>query len=727
MAQYEMSLRDYQRIVLKRKRTIIVCVLLVGLLTFLFTKPAKVQWEAVSKVRVARAARPTGLYQELLMINEANDIETHRVSITGQQTLIRVAFRLELLPDEYLSEDVEDIIRERFNEPKVGDQVKDLRDRVEVRREGGTNILGIHTRALKAKKAQDLADAIAEEYKDQTNKENNANLDRVRKFVEEEFTKAQTRVRDRQQTLQALRTSELGLTARGAGSLVPERDSLAEQIQSLSSQIVRLRDAREGKEGVAIEFIGSGVTSKTIDLLNAQLVKLQFDKQQLLVYHTDTAPKVKDVNDKIAGIYTGIERELADAKDAAEARVGRISELLKTSPQIEMDLARADSSLKAAQRALEKLSSVKQDVDIKQQERVDTVWVEELASGAKEVRKPGKFLKVVVGCIVGIVLGFLWAIVLEVLDTSIDTIEDVEEFLETPVMGVIPHIDVEEMKAMIRENNPDLDDDSLLEAPIMLTTQLGPKSASAEAFRTLRTNLEFAMSQKGGNVIGIASAALGEGKTSTSCNLAVALAQNGKRTVLVDADLRRPAVFKTFGLDKQPGFSEVLQGRLPVKEAIKTISDVFLGHMSTEDVLRTPGLENLHILTCGGIPSNPAELLSQDRTLQTIQELKESYDVVLIDGPPLLPVADSVILGACMDGVVLVYQVGKVGRGVLKRAKVQLDNVGAKVWGIVLNDLTPDLSEFRDESQYYRHYYYKEEAGPQGGWLSRTFGRSNGE
>ena len=220
------------------------------------------------------------------------------------------------------------------------------------------------------------------------------------------------------------------------------------------------------------------------------------------------------------------------------------------------------------------------------------------------------------------------------------------------------------------------------------------------------------------------SASLGEGKTSTACNLAVALAQNGKRTILVDGDLRRPAVFKAFGLEKQPGLSEVLQGRLAVKEAIRTVSDVFLGHMSTEDVLRTPGLENLHILTCGGIPSNPAELLSQDRTRDVLQELKDSYDVVLVDGPPLLPVADSVILGAYMDGVVLVYQVGKVGRGVLKRAKVQLDNVGAKVWGIVLNDLTPDLSEFKDESQYYRHYYYKEEPAQRGGWLSRTFGRA---
>lgn len=728
MAQYEMSLRDYQRIVLKRKRTIFACVLLVGVATLMFTRPPKVQYEALSKIRVARAAKPSGLYNEILMINEADDIATHQVSITGQQTLIAVAYKLKQLPENYLSMDVDDVVEKCFNYPDVAEVVKDLSDRIKVQREGDTNILLIQTRALAPNTSQRLADTVAEEYAESTNKRNNLDLDKVVEFVEKRYAEAQLRVSQEQRLLQEKRATHLGkaVASKGFGSLVGERTSIEDSLKAVRGQIQQLKQAQEqDKDGAVIDFVGSGVSeSRTMEHLNTQLVNLQLERQQLLVYHTRTSPKVRDIDTRIAGLIKGIVRELEQMDEASVARVATIDQTLRESPQVEMELTQIEGDLAAAQSGLEKLAAAKQELEIKRQERVITVRVVERASGSKQVKKPGKFLKVVVGCIVGMILGFLWAIVLEVMDTSIDTIEDVEEFLDTPVMGVIPHIDVDEIKAMIRETNPELADDKLLGAPVLLTTQLGPKSSSAEAFRTLRTNLEFAMTQRNGNTIAVASASLGEGKTSTACNLAVALAQNGKRTILVDGDLRRPAVFKAFGLEKQPGLSEVLQGRLAVKEAIRTVSDVFLGHMSTEDVLRTPGLENLHILTCGGIPSNPAELLSQDRTRDVLQELKDSYDVVLVDGPPLLPVADSVILGAYMDGVVLVYQVGKVGRGVLKRAKVQLDNVGAKVWGIVLNDLTPDLSEFKDESQYYRHYYYKEEPAQRGGWLSRTFGRA---
>jgi len=176
-----------------------------------------------------------------------------------------------------------------------------------------------------------------------------------------------------------------------------------------------------------------------------------------------------------------------------------------------------------------------------------------------------------------------------------------------------------------------------------------------------------------------------------------------------------------FGLDKHPGLTDVLLGRLNWKEAVKSISDVFLGEMSSADVLRTPGLENLSIITCGAIPSNPSELLSSERTTAMVAEVKENFDAILFDAPPVLPVADAAILASRVDSTILVYQVGKIGRAVLRRAKVQLDNVGANVMGVVLNDLTSEIAEFKTESQYYRQYYYKEEEPRQPGWLRRAF------
>lgn len=406
-----MATWDRPSIDMQRKRKIITCVLLAGLLTFLFTKPSKVQWEAVSKVRVARAAKPPSFWQELLMINEANNIETHRISITGQQTLIRVAYRLKLLPDEYLSEDVEDIIRERFNEARVGDLVKDLRDRIEVRREGGTGMLAIHVRALKAKEAQDLADAVAEEYKDQTNKENNRNLDRVRKFVEDEFLKAQGQVRERQQAAQRLRTAALGLGVQDSLPLASQRDALAQRRQLVAGQIQQLKQIQSSKDesNVVAVLLGGHDDTPIIQRFSDQLAERQVEMCELLGHTSPDSPEVKELRGRIKGLVNGALRSLAQIQSRLEQQSFRINEVLKTSPQVEMDLARAESGVEAARITLAKLSSVKQDLDIKQQERVATVWVEEHASGARMIKKPGKFLKVVVGCLVGIFLGLVWS------------------------------------------------------------------------------------------------------------------------------------------------------------------------------------------------------------------------------------------------------------------------------------------------------------------------------
>jgi len=395
----------------RRKRRIVVCVLFVGMLTFMFTRPAMVLWEAVSKIRVVPSSRPSGMQEDLLRGSEADVVETHRVCILGQRTLIRVACRLRMLPDEYLAQNVHSIIRERFNEPVIAEVVRDLRDRMEVRQEGKTNILSVHVRALHPKEAQDLADAVAEEYMDQTNKENNANLDRVREFVEKELMKAQERVRMRQQELQTLRTSVLGLAVQGSAALVSERGGLAQRHKLVDEQIQQLTQLQASKDGrdAPVVLLGGHDDEPLIEQLSVQLAKRQVEMCELLGHKPPDSAEVKELRGRIDGLSKGALHALSGVQRRLESRLARVSELLKAAPQIEMDLARAESSAKAAQATLTKLASVKRDVDIKQQERVATVWIEERASGAREIKRPGKFVKVVVGCLVGIALGLVWS------------------------------------------------------------------------------------------------------------------------------------------------------------------------------------------------------------------------------------------------------------------------------------------------------------------------------
>jgi capsular exopolysaccharide synthesis family protein len=164
-----------------------------------------------------------------------------------------------------------------------------------------------------------------------------------------------------------------------------------------------------------------------------------------------------------------------------------------------------------------------------------------------------------------------------------------------------------------------------------------------------------------------------------------------------------------FGLAREPGVTDYVLGNYPWREVIGNISDVMLGEFEIEDLLKTPGMDNLHFLPAGTKPPNPTEILSSERFREFLKEARQAYDFIFVDAPPILPVADAAEIAPLMDGVLLVYTVGKIGRGVLKRAKSNLDNVDANVLGVVLNHVKPEAGP--DYFRYHSHYYYGPDPG----------------
>ncbi|AJY73978.1 CpsD/CapB family tyrosine-protein kinase [Paenibacillus beijingensis] len=219
-----------------------------------------------------------------------------------------------------------------------------------------------------------------------------------------------------------------------------------------------------------------------------------------------------------------------------------------------------------------------------------------------------------------------------------------------------------------------------------LITFYVPKSPISEAYRTLRTNIQFSSIDKKIRVLMVASAQSGEGKSTTVSNLAVTYAQEGKKVLLIDADLRKPTIHRIFGLSNRTGLTSVITGQFHSSEAIQ----------STE-------VENLSILPSGAVPPNPAELLASQKMKAFINEMKDTYDIIIFDTPPVLAVADSLIVSSVCDGVVIVIQEGKVKRELVKRAKESLERVNAKLIGVVLNNVKKSK-----KNGYY--YYYHETA-----------------
>lgn len=229
-----------------------------------------------------------------------------------------------------------------------------------------------------------------------------------------------------------------------------------------------------------------------------------------------------------------------------------------------------------------------------------------------------------------------------------------------------------------------------------------PKSPVAESYRTLRTNIKFSSFDKKIQSILITSSGTGEGKSTTAANLAIVMAQSGNNTIIIDCDQRRPNTHKLFGVSNEVGLSNFIVGTIGFNEVIQ----------KTE-------VENLHILTSGTRPPNPSELISSNKMMGFVEELKKEYDYIILDSPPVIPVTDAQLLASYADGCLLVVSSGEVEKEAVIKAKDLLNKVNAKIIGVILNKL-----EVREKGYYgyYYHYYY----GQDGDKLRKKYKKRKG-
>ncbi|WP_434618322.1 polysaccharide biosynthesis tyrosine autokinase [Arthrobacter sp. A5] len=287
------------------------------------------------------------------------------------------------------------------------------------------------------------------------------------------------------------------------------------------------------------------------------------------------------------------------------------------------------------------------------------------ASAPAAPSSPNTKLNLALGLLVGLALGLGAAVLRTTLDNRIRGESDLRRVTDAPILGGIAF------------------DQDAVKKPLI--TQVANQSPRAESFRQLRTNMQFAnISQKTGAVL-VTSSLPGEGKSTTAANLAIALAQAGQTVVLVDADLRRPMVGEYLGLESNAGLTTAL-----------------VGSAELTDLLQPWGEDELYVLTSGQIPPNPSELLGSDEMLQLVRKLENSFDAVVIDAPPLLPVTDAAVLSQHVGGVIVVIGSQKVKQADLQKSLAALNMVDANVIGVVLNRLPskgPDAYAY----SYYSH------------------------
>jgi succinoglycan biosynthesis transport protein ExoP len=399
------------------------------------------------------------------------------------------------------------------------------------------------------------------------------------------------------------------------------------EIQVLEGQAVRRRVQEDlGLPSLPPEVRGSAVGST--DVVSVKVRSGDPEVAQRLA-------------DAYVDAYASVRREQAVASlEAAGAELqAKIDEL-----QAQID------AVGASQRGplLTQQAAFKQRLDQLQIDAALTTGGTSVVKSAEEPTEPVEPQPVrtaALAAVLGLLVGLGAAFLLDYLDDSVRVPEDVEPLTDTPVLAVVPV-----------QAPPD-------HRPVALSE---PHEFVVEIYRGLRTNVQFLGLDRTLRTIQITSSLPGEGKTTTATNLAVVLAQAGHRTVLVDADLRKPRAHEVFRVPATPGFTEALLGE-PL--------DLVLAHVD----------DHLHVVAAGTVPPNPSEMMSHRRVAELLAELAARYDYVIVDTAPILPIADALALSRSVDGVLLVAQANRVAQRELGEALERLDRVGAPLFGLVLN------------------------------------------
>lgn len=709
----ELSLRDYLFILKKRRVVIIFVAFIVISFAAFFTfimKPDPI-YEATSQVKIEKVTDFTGLFVEALIYSPADIFETQTIVVKSADVLEHVAKELNLIPANISSEEI-------IKEKKYSAILQRLRNSIDAKREGYTNIINIKATSPAAEDAKRLSNLVAEKYKEVSTISRNKRVFEAKKFIEKQLQIIEASLNEKEERLKSFREqySVINLSNEETNLLRRFADievELSNNLEKLQETEYTIEQAKKGealpdKTGGRI-FVeeGPGILLSH----KAKYADLMIKRQELLIYYRPEHPLIKDTDERIKIVKNELLKELDTRKYSFENKIWLISEefsslknRISRLPKKALDLARMEREVKMNEDLYSALKSKHQEVQIKEAEKIEEVSIVEYASTPPlPINAPDYSQRILIGALFGALLGLLSAIVAESLDTSIASTDEIERILEVPVLGVIPHIDEKTVMEKFKKLGIKYDRENI-NLYRRLFCHFAPDAFESEAYRALRTNL---LALPDARVILVTSPSTTEGKTMTITNLAIVLGQIGKRVLIVDADLRASTIHNIFGIKREPGLSDIILGNRSIKDAIRSIVDLMVGGINIEDIIRSPGLDNIYILPSGTRVSAPSEVLGSPSVKEIINKAKEQFDIILLDTPPLLPIADAPILSENVDGVLLVYQAGRIPSMTLRRAKSNLDNVNAKIFGVLINNLKKKLSPdyYKETYAYYKKGY----------------------
>ncbi len=572
--------------------------------------------------------------------------------------------------------------------------VTNLQESVTIQRSGLTYIVDITAKAHSADKAALIANAYAEAYLNQQLEAKYDAIQRVNEWLNTRLTSLREEVRVKERAVEAVR-AESGLTSVEGSTLTEQALSeissqLIEARASLAEREARLRSVQQG--GGSGDAAEEALQSLVITSLRAQQAELARQKAELSAKYDWKHPEIRRITDEIADIDARVDQEIArivsglrNQVEVARQRVASIESSL-SGQRTELagnnvaavrfrELDRdAESSRVLYEAFLNKAKQVAEQVGI---EQADASIVSR-ASPPLNPSFPNTKLMYVIGLGLGILLGLAGVVLMELLETSLRSAEDVQQRLRAACLGILPMLDKRARTV-----------DGELISPENFVVKR-PLSPFGEALRGLRASLFFTNAEQPVRVLAVTSAVPGEGKTTTATGLARISALAGSRTILVDCDLRRRSATHALGLHVEQGLVEVL-----------------MGSAKFADVVQMDAASGMDVLPLAQAEFTPRDLLSGATMTQLIAQLRARYEVVILDTAPILPLSDSRVLCPLADGVLLVARWGRTPAAVAKEALDLLANHGSHVLGVALDGVDRGLfgKLMYDQPEYYADLY----------------------
>ena len=675
----EVSISEYLDVLRRRKGILIQTFVIVFVLGAIVTFLAKPVYRANARILVEGKSLTVAQYNgadplsNLFLPDTGHDVTTQIEVLQGQK-VVGEAYKAAGVPPGTVKLDVKQL--------------------------GTTDIIDLTTESTNAGYAEQLARTLPDTYQQYFTGNRKMEVTNALTFARNRMDDENRKLSNAQKQLQEIqRVSRIYSVENERKSRIDESSTADAALQKaktdINSQKTRLASLMNERSKLsAVEETPTETTNAQVEATKGAIEQLMNQRVSLLILYKPTSTNVQEVdaqinylkarlakmpvvittvtrthNPAVAALNDKISQarvELAASKAeyaSSKARADRSDSRLLSFGNAERLQEQAEADVEHHKSSVALLTKSVEDLSLRDKATHDPVTTISAAGKAIQIA-PKKMDNLIKAAFIGLLLGFGLALLQEYLDDRINAVEDAQRVLKVPSLGYIPLIESEDSRLLLHSRQ---------------------RGSVLESYRVVRANVQFASIDTPTSSLLITSTMPSEGKSITASNLAVALALDERRVILVDADLRRPTIHRKFEIASQPGLTNVL-----------------LGQIALDDALRDTEVAGLKVLTAGTTPPNPAEMLNSEAMRQLHIELKSRADIVIFDSPPMLSAADAQVLSAEIDGIIYVVQFGETKKSALRHAAELMKQSRARVLGIVFNKI---IVGGRDNPYYYGYYH----------------------